>query len=167
MRTAILTWLSILGYLVLGSHCQARADWSEGDVMTCTRAAIGEVGWRNLDAAIAVTATHARRAELMGVSPGRACQLYSAALQTCSRPWVCYLDTGRKPPPYWPRALRWPWHRERVRLISEVIRWHVAGLWPDPCEADHYGGPMDAPRNGWRLLRCVIGTRQRFYSNGA
>lgn len=146
-------------FLVLALSSTAYAD----DSVVCARAAVGEIGWHNLDAAVAVTAVHVQRARIMGVSLGRACYLYSSALKTCARPWVCYLDTQPDPPVYWPHQLPWDWYRQRFSLILEVIRWYLAGGWPDPCGADHYGGPMDIPNNSWHILKCVLHTRQEFY----
>jgi hypothetical protein len=67
--------------------------------------------------------------------------------------------------PWGTAPLGHPWKTGWTSVRRFVESW-LRGNVQDPCpEAMHFGGPMDTPPPGWRLVQCGE-TRNRFYATG-
>jgi hypothetical protein len=159
----------VIVLFVLAMHpCHAFAQPVGRDgVLWQTRSCIGEIGFVDVDACVAMTYVHMRRAASGGVSLSWMARHYSRAIRVPRRPWVLGLRADGRKGADWPRTASWDARRDRSLAMFEAVRGAIAGTIPDPCPgAMHYGSRhLDRNPNParWERSSCLPESRQQFF----
>lgn len=146
--------------------------WDESTKVWLGRSCVGEAGW-NVDECIAIAWVYATRYKRIGRAGKfeNIIKKYSAAVKqksTHKRPWILFLNLKATRPERWPDKLNWKIHRPLwLDILSSLDEW-AKGKHPNPVPtANHYGGPMDRPRNAWVKITPINGLKfgNTFYSS--